>query len=107
MKLYDIKASDFEVFLKNSQDTYIKKLLINNYKQEGNSNIEILHYIKEYIMKKKRVEHLAIRIDVESNCERYLYNLEDEVKEFKLHNIIVQDYYDLSIDIFKFMREIA
>ena len=42
-----IETSDFEVFLKNSQDTFIKKLLINNLEGE-----DILSYIKEYIMKK-------------------------------------------------------
>jgi hypothetical protein len=68
----------------------------------------ILHYIKEYIMKKKRVQHLAIRIDTAGrNCGRDLSSLKDEVKEFKLHNIIVQKYDDLSIDTFKFIREIA
>ncbi|PKK54294.1 hypothetical protein RhiirC2_803094 [Rhizophagus irregularis] len=43
------KGSDLEVFLKSSQNTYIKKLLIRN---DENSH-DILPYIKEYIMKKK------------------------------------------------------
>ncbi|CAB4433091.1 unnamed protein product [Rhizophagus irregularis] len=46
-----IKMSDFEVFLKNSQDTFIKKLLINNFNDLKGQ--DILSYIKEYIMKRK------------------------------------------------------
>ncbi|PKK69083.1 hypothetical protein RhiirC2_748999, partial [Rhizophagus irregularis] len=53
------------MFLKNSQNTFIKKLLINNRgskDKEGcdDTNDLILSYIKEYIMKKKRVKYLAI-----------------------------------------------
>ncbi|PKC64744.1 hypothetical protein RhiirA1_421210, partial [Rhizophagus irregularis] len=62
-----IKMSDFEIFLKNSQDTFIK-LLINNLKGQ-----DILSYIKEYIMKKKRE----------------LASMKDEVEEFKLYDIKV------------------
>jgi hypothetical protein len=109
LKLYDIKTSDLEVFLKNSQDTFIKKLLINNcMMQKGiRDDFEILPYIKEYIMKKKRVQHLAIRIDAKRNCKRDLSSLKDEVKEFKLHNIKVQKYDDLFINTIKFIKEIA
>ncbi|GET58472.1 hypothetical protein GLOIN_2v1782301 [Rhizophagus irregularis DAOM 181602=DAOM 197198] len=53
LKLYHIE----EVFLKNSQNTFIKKLLICYY-FNGQS---ILPSIKEYIMKKKRVKYLAIK----------------------------------------------
>ncbi|PKY18159.1 hypothetical protein RhiirB3_430912 [Rhizophagus irregularis] len=48
-----IKASDFEVFLKDSKGTFIKKLLIRDLMREDKDNI--LTYIKEYIMKEKRV----------------------------------------------------
>ncbi|PKK77251.1 hypothetical protein RhiirC2_732419 [Rhizophagus irregularis] len=65
-----IKMSDFKVFLKNSQDTFIKKLLINNL--EGQ---DILPYIKEFIRKRK-----------DSDDENYDYkeltSLKDEVEKF-------------------------
>ncbi|PKC56250.1 hypothetical protein RhiirA1_474273 [Rhizophagus irregularis] len=97
--LYCIKANDFEVFLKNSQDTFIKKLLIYN-----NKGQDILPPIKNYIMKKKRVKYLAIS---DSYCEstifgsfsyntKELISLKGEVNEFKLYNIEVQSYSDLS-----------
>ncbi|GBC02667.1 hypothetical protein RclHR1_04740010 [Rhizophagus clarus] len=43
-------GNDLEVFLKNSQKTFINKLLIYNKKNEENE--EIFFYIKEYIMRK-------------------------------------------------------
>jgi hypothetical protein len=45
--LYTIKTSDFEVFLKNSQNTFIKKLLVSNIIQKNSNDIEILPYIKK------------------------------------------------------------
>ncbi|PKC64270.1 hypothetical protein RhiirA1_396213 [Rhizophagus irregularis] len=101
-----IKMSDFEVFLKNSQDTFIKKLLINNL--EGQ---DFLPYIKEYIMKKKRVKYLAIMHSFESTSddENYDYkelaSLKDEVEEFKLYDIKVQRLYSLLISFYEFTRE--
>ena len=50
-----INASDFEVFLKNSQNTFIKKLIIRNNLFGKCQNV--LPYIKEYIMKEKRVKY--------------------------------------------------
>uniref|UniRef100_U9V3Y4 Uncharacterized protein n=1 Tax=Rhizophagus irregularis (strain DAOM 181602 / DAOM 197198 / MUCL 43194) TaxID=747089 RepID=U9V3Y4_RHIID len=63
LALYMIKANDFEVFLKNSQDTFFKKLLINHLIRDHDriDFIDILPHIKEYIMKKKRVKYLAIK----------------------------------------------
>ena len=46
----NININDLEIFLKNSQNTFIKKLLISNKIQEKGG--EILPYIKKYIMKK-------------------------------------------------------
>ncbi|CAB5108330.1 unnamed protein product [Rhizophagus irregularis] len=87
---FTIKESDFRVFLENSQYIFINKLLI-----KLKSGIDdILHYIKEYIMKEKRVKYLAIKNI--KNGE--LFDLKDEVREFKLHNIIVRRYSDLVID---------
>ncbi|PKK66876.1 hypothetical protein RhiirC2_784255, partial [Rhizophagus irregularis] len=105
--LYCIKANDFEVFLKNSQDTFIKKLLIYN-----NEGQDILPPIKNYIMKKKRVKYLAIS---DSYCEstifgsyntKELISLKGEVNEFKLYNIEVQSYSDLVIDLLNYIKEI-
>ncbi|RGB26318.1 hypothetical protein C1646_770573 [Rhizophagus diaphanus] len=84
-----IIASDFEAFLKNIQDTFIKKLLIHNLLGH-----DILPYIKKYIMKRQRIKYLAI---LTSN--QNLFDLKDEVKEFKLHDIRVQSYFKLFIDI--------
>ncbi|RGB37312.1 hypothetical protein C1646_813439 [Rhizophagus diaphanus] len=102
-----IKLNEFEVFLKNFQDTFFKKLLINNVTQGYSSEIAILPYIKEYIMKKKRVKYLAIK---NSNTLTFgneidLFYLKDEVKEFKLHNIKVLRYEDLYTDIYNFVNE--
>uniref|UniRef100_U9UCR6 Uncharacterized protein n=1 Tax=Rhizophagus irregularis (strain DAOM 181602 / DAOM 197198 / MUCL 43194) TaxID=747089 RepID=U9UCR6_RHIID len=69
--------SDLEIFLKNSQNTFIKKLLIRNIvvnEDENINNINILFYIKKYILKKERVKYLAI---LESD------NDEDELFFFK------------------------
>ncbi|CAB5200405.1 unnamed protein product [Rhizophagus irregularis] len=103
-----IKTSDFEVFLKNSQNTLVEKLVINNM-VEG-LIINILPYIKEHIMKKKRVKYLAIKttlsiIDFNRNDED-LFDSKEQVKEFKLHNIKVLKYANLSTGIYRFVNEI-
>jgi hypothetical protein len=94
-------ASDLEIFLKNSQNTFIKKLLISNLTLNEFENI--LLYIKKNIMKKERVKYLAIL----ETCDEYdeqLFSLKDEVNEFNLHNIIVQKYYDLYITAGNFVK---
>jgi hypothetical protein len=93
--------SDLEVFLKNSQNTFIKKLLISNIKKEENEGI--FPYIKEYIMEKKRVKYLAILESFHGKCED-LFFLKDKVKEFELHDIQVKNYDDLSINIYDFIK---
>ncbi|EXX59718.1 hypothetical protein RirG_186560 [Rhizophagus irregularis DAOM 197198w] len=95
LRLYFIKASDFEVFLKNSQDTFIKKLSINT-----GLGQDILPLIKNYIMKKKRVKYLAI-----NDSSKELISLK-EVNEFKLYNIEVQRHSDLMIDLYDYIKEI-
>ncbi|CAB4414694.1 unnamed protein product [Rhizophagus irregularis] len=101
--------SDFEVFLKNSQDTFIKKLLINNLKGQ-----DILSYIKEYIMKKKRVKYLAIKHSFESTSDESddehcdyeeLASMKDEVEEFKLYDIKVLRHYGSWISFYEFTRD--
>ncbi|PKY28253.1 hypothetical protein RhiirB3_444337 [Rhizophagus irregularis] len=90
-------SNDFETFLKNSQNTFIKKLLIRNMLKDDNKIV--LFYIKEYIMRKKRVKYLAFSEFVPgySYTEKELFFLKDEVNEFKLYNIIVQKHRDLYI----------
>ncbi|PKC13427.1 hypothetical protein RhiirA5_69654 [Rhizophagus irregularis] len=63
----------------------------------------MLHYTKEYIMRKERVKYFAFRFYTNKWDE--LYDLEDEVKEFSLHNIVVQNYNDLKIGKFKRILE--
>ncbi|EXX63598.1 hypothetical protein GLOIN_2v1875654 [Rhizophagus irregularis DAOM 181602=DAOM 197198] len=90
-------TNDFEIFLKNSQNTFIKKLLIKNtMKNEGEN---VLFYIKKHIMKKEKVKYLAILLETfpSHNDGEELFFLKDEVIEFKLHNIIVQKYCNLRI----------
>ncbi|CAB4427784.1 unnamed protein product [Rhizophagus irregularis] len=93
---------DFEIFLKNSQNTFIKKLLITNRKMKDEKcqviHDSILFYIKEYIMKKKRVKYLAIVNYFSSTVNNDLFSFKDEVKEFELYNIKIQKYKDLVID---------
>jgi hypothetical protein len=106
--LHYIKASGFEEFLRQSQHTFIKKLLINS--SEGQ---DILPFIKKYIMKKKRVKYLAIS---DSSREyifgSYSYNIKElfslkyEVDEFRLYNIEVQSYSSLKIDSYNYIKEI-
>jgi hypothetical protein len=93
-----IKSNDLEVFLKNSQNTFIEKLLIHNVKREN--SIIILPYIKEYIMKKKRVKYLAISNSSYRAIRTTmidLFLLKDEVKEFELYNIKVRSHTSLAI----------
>ncbi|EXX71994.1 hypothetical protein RirG_073500 [Rhizophagus irregularis DAOM 197198w] len=95
-----INESDLEIFLKNSQNTFIKKLAIRNAKDDGSQ--DILPYIKEYIMKKKRVKYLAISgIFHEKSVD--LFSLKDEVKEFQLYDIQVLNYNDSVIDVYDFI----
>ncbi|GBC47976.2 hypothetical protein GLOIN_2v1867536 [Rhizophagus irregularis DAOM 181602=DAOM 197198] len=105
-----INKRDFEIFIKNFQNTYTKKLLISNVRDETREKEEeknILPYIKEYIMKKKRAEYFAFQeCFTQSFNHDDLFSMEDEVKEFKLYNIIVQNYNDLNIVIHEFINEI-
>ncbi|PKC67384.1 hypothetical protein RhiirA1_534948 [Rhizophagus irregularis] len=95
------RTSDLEIFLKNSQNTFIKKLIIKNMVFDRNE--KILFYIKKYIMKKERVKYLAIlNKDVYTREEIELFFLKDEVNEFKLHNIIVKKSHDLNFSPYSF-----
>ncbi|RGB36614.1 hypothetical protein C1646_813944 [Rhizophagus diaphanus] len=84
----NIKRSEFRIFLQNSKDTFINKLLIRQLGWD-----DILSCTKEFIVNEKRVKYLAIK----SINNGDLYDLEDIVKEFKLHNVEVRNFYYLSI----------
>ncbi|RIA91671.1 hypothetical protein C1645_875279 [Glomus cerebriforme] len=103
-----IKPNDFEIFLKNSQNTFIKKLLIKNMNYQTRDILPHIEVIKKYIIKKKRVEYLAIkRASWPSRVDKELFLLKDEVKEFKLHNIQVLRFDDLYINFCNFIKEIV
>ncbi|GBC02659.1 hypothetical protein RclHR1_04740002 [Rhizophagus clarus] len=99
---FTINTNDLEVFLKNSQNVFIKKFLIRNSKRKESR--DIFPYIKEYIMKNKRVKYLAIEESFDGKIEE-LFSQKDKVKEFELHGIRVQNYNDLFINIYKFIKE--
>ncbi|CAB4433263.1 unnamed protein product [Rhizophagus irregularis] len=90
----NVKESDFRAFLENSQDVFINKLLIKL--QRGSDDIS--HYIKEYIMKGERVKYLVIKGIKNGNL------LSDLKDEFKLYNIGVLSYNDLSISVNNFIK---
>jgi hypothetical protein len=98
-----INTSDLEVFLKNSQNTFIKKLLISN---KGKESENIFPYIEEYIVKKKRVNYLAISETFRETNEELFY-LKDKVEEFQLYDIQVVNYDDLVINIYDFVYVIT
>ncbi|CAB5189674.1 unnamed protein product [Rhizophagus irregularis] len=102
-----IDENIFEIFLKNSQNTFIKKLLINNKIQIGNENI--LSFIKEYIMKKKKIDYFAFKMkdDSDDSIEKCkdLFSMKDEVKIFESYNIKVQNYGDLKIQHYSYIEE--
>ncbi|EXX78210.1 hypothetical protein RirG_017070 [Rhizophagus irregularis DAOM 197198w] len=70
--------------------------------QEGSLNI--LPYIKKYIMKKERVKYLAI-MEVYFEKREDLSFMKDEVKEFESYNIKVQNYDDLYIQVYDLIKE--
>ncbi|GET58522.1 uncharacterized protein OCT59_024024 [Rhizophagus irregularis] len=98
-----INTNDLRFFLKNSQNIFIKKLLIKNTMNENCQN-NIFPYIKEYIMKKKRIKYLAIREILCSKSEDLFFS-KDKVKEFELYGIQVLNYDDFVIDIYSFIIE--
>ncbi|RIA94403.1 hypothetical protein C1645_873449 [Glomus cerebriforme] len=99
-----INTNEFEIFLKNSQNTFIKKLLIRNYMEKQGENI--LPYIKEYYMKRKRIKWLAIEVFFPSGRSEELFFLKDEVKEFESYNIKILKHNNLHINVYDFIEEI-
>jgi hypothetical protein len=106
-----INTNDFEIFLRNSHNTFIKKLLIKNIRYGNREELEkknILPYIKKYIMKNKRTTCLAFLDYFYSQvCTKDddLTSLKNEVEEFRLYDIIVQNYDDLNIEVCEFINK--
>jgi hypothetical protein len=94
LNLSSISANDLEIFLKNSQNTFVKKLLIRNKKKR--KNVNLFPYIREYIMKEKRVKYFAFSEIIYSRIDD-LFFMKDKVKEFELYDIQVLCYKDLLI----------
>ncbi|RIA91678.1 hypothetical protein C1645_821687 [Glomus cerebriforme] len=110
-----IVASDFELFLKNSHNTFIKTLLIRNshkteycydrltfnqwIPQPDVCEQDILLYLEKYIVEKKRVEYLAY------NDSRDLIASKDIVKKFESYNIKVRNYYDLIVYYYNYIEK--
>ncbi|RGB39193.1 hypothetical protein C1646_740245 [Rhizophagus diaphanus] len=97
-----INMNDLKIFLNNSQNTFIKKLLIKNIVQDENDN-HILSFIKDFIKKKNMVKYLAFSEFLDDNYND-LFSLKDEVNEFKLYNVEVQKYSDLYIRTYDFVN---
>ncbi|PKY21818.1 hypothetical protein RhiirB3_435533 [Rhizophagus irregularis] len=95
-----IKKKDFGLLLKGIQNTFINKLTI--YNREGD---DILFYIKKYIMEKKRIKYLAIKIYNDLIYDKDLFDMKDEVKVFRLYNIKVQSYSDLYIGFYDYVKK--
>ena len=73
-------VSDFEVFLRNSKNTFIIRLLISN-EMQVESEDNFLPYIEEYIVKKKKVKYIAFMIVDFIGKYRDLSSLKNEVKK--------------------------
>ncbi|PKC56927.1 hypothetical protein RhiirA1_473288 [Rhizophagus irregularis] len=104
-----MNTNDLEIFLINSQNTFIKKLLLFNItngtrKKVGQDNI--LYNIEDYIMDMKRVKYFAFLNQFTDEEEKEeLFHMIDKVEEFKLNNIVVQNYNDLKIEFFDLLKE--
>ncbi|GBC00870.1 hypothetical protein RclHR1_00040021 [Rhizophagus clarus] len=96
---------DFEIFLKNSQNTFIKRLLIRNEKCEGSR--DIFPHIKKYIMKERRVKYLAIEESFDEQHDVDWLFLEDRVRECESYNIQIINYDQLYIEFYEFIKEMS
>jgi hypothetical protein len=97
-----IDSNDFEIFLKNSQNVFIKKLLIRNKMQIAGER-DILFYLEKYIMKKRRVNYLAFKEDYMKMGD--LFFSKDQVKKFESYNIKILSYDDLNINSYEYIKE--
>ncbi|GBC48017.2 hypothetical protein GLOIN_2v1877441 [Rhizophagus irregularis DAOM 181602=DAOM 197198] len=98
-----IKFLELNGFYEHHQDIYSTFNLIETFKQ--NLNYLTINTSIEYIMKKKRVKYIAFRTNDHPASGSELSRLKDEVKEFRLHDIIVQDYRQMKIKFIEFLKE--
>ncbi|POG65861.1 hypothetical protein GLOIN_2v1781227 [Rhizophagus irregularis DAOM 181602=DAOM 197198] len=80
-----INEIDLEIFLKNSQNTFIKELSIKN--ESHDLYVTIYPCIKEYIMKKKKVKYLTI-----SDKFNVIWFSSKDIEEFRLYDIQILKY---------------
>ncbi|CAB5181173.1 unnamed protein product [Rhizophagus irregularis] len=99
-----INSDNLKIFLKNSQNTFINKLLIRNKMSKTSENI--LPIIKDYIMKESRVKFLAFEEVFFIGKRKDLVFSKDDVKEFDFYDIQVINYNDLQINVGNFIKEI-
>ncbi|GBB99708.1 hypothetical protein RclHR1_03600004 [Rhizophagus clarus] len=111
-----IYTIDFKTFLDNSQNIFIKKLVIKNIILQdnffdmikkfviNNEKQNILSDIEELIIKRKRVKYLAFK-EVYLEAVKDLFLLKDQVKKFELYDIKVQKYDDLDSDWYKYIED--
>ncbi|PKK64725.1 hypothetical protein RhiirC2_787097 [Rhizophagus irregularis] len=95
--LYTITTSDFEIFLKNSQNTFIEKFLIINHTQTKDDDNNLTNLLDEYIVKKRRVRYLALK-------DHDMFYLEEKCK---LYGIIIKDYKQLFTSFYDYINEIC
>ncbi|PKK61532.1 hypothetical protein RhiirC2_856198 [Rhizophagus irregularis] len=100
-----MNTTDFEIFLINSQDTFIKKLLFSNIIDRTREEVRqdnLLYNIKDHIMEMKRVKYFAFQNHFTDDGENDedLFHLIDELKEY---NIVIQNYNDLKIKFIEFL----
>ncbi|PKK63851.1 hypothetical protein RhiirC2_854749 [Rhizophagus irregularis] len=103
--LNSIDENDLKIFLKNFQNTFVKKLLIKHKKNDDKCK-SIYSYMEEFIMKKKRVKYFAFTETYFGGIND-LFTCEDKVKKYESYDIQVLNYRDSFIsNIYDFINEI-
>jgi len=100
LQLREINTSDLETFLKNSRNTFSKKLVITIIDTRID---DILPCIKEHIIKGRRVKYLAIE-QIRNFEFLDLSSMVHEVKKFESYDIKVEHCHKLYIDEFQIYK---
>jgi hypothetical protein len=96
-----INFDDFKIFLNNSRDTFIEKLLISNKGSHDENDEKILIHLKEHNLEIKRINYLAY---IKGNSMN-LSSIKNEAKEFRSYGIRVLNYFDSAIKFDNFVKE--
>uniref|UniRef100_U9UJW1 Uncharacterized protein n=1 Tax=Rhizophagus irregularis (strain DAOM 181602 / DAOM 197198 / MUCL 43194) TaxID=747089 RepID=U9UJW1_RHIID len=97
-----IKFLELNGFYEHHQDIYSTFNLIETFKQ----NLNYLTINTSIGLSSiKRVKYIAFRTNDHPASGSELSRLKDEVKEFRLHDIIVQDYRQMKIKFIEFLKE--